>query len=232
MEGYPLKEVFRSVQGEGPSAGCDAVFIRFAGCNLRCPFCDEDHQVMSTLDADEILDLVLKLTPDVAKFRDIRVVLTGGEPLMHLDTELLHRLLDQGFQVCAETNGSDGAYHIAPLEAMEFLAIHELVVSPKDAEPSEVILSTATSLKCLVTDTGQLVGGAHTEQAMRWFGKWRPRETRLSRFLQPVTPRPGDHTADIRTAARGAVSLARRLSQQQGVEWRVMPQTHVWMGLK
>lgn len=229
---YPIKEIFRSVQGEGPGAGADAVFVRFAGCNLDCPFCDEDHRVVERMDQEMLVEAILKSAHDSRLHSNLRVVLTGGEPLLHVEWNLLCRLASEGFRVCVETNGAQLTETAMKLRPLELMAIHELVVSPKDTVPSRYILSAANVLKCLVTADGAIVGGAHTRSAMSMFGHWRSKDTPLHRYLQPVTPSPGNHTADIREPAQRAVALARALEIEQGATWRVLPQTHVWMGLK
>ncbi len=74
-----IKEVFSSIQGEGPYVGVKQVFIRFCGCNLECSFCDTDHsKENSTTYAVE------ELANEVKKYSGCHsVVLTGGEPLLH-----------------------------------------------------------------------------------------------------------------------------------------------------
>ena len=72
-----INEIFYSLQGEGYHTGIPAVFVRFSGCNLRCPFCDTQHEE-GTLMSDE--DIAM----EVAKYSTQVVILTGGEPgLMH-----------------------------------------------------------------------------------------------------------------------------------------------------
>ena len=77
---YRVNEIFESVQAEGVYAGHAAVFVRFSGCNLACPFCDTKHQNGMKMSAREIEDEVLRLDPDRRKL----VVFTGGEPLLQL----------------------------------------------------------------------------------------------------------------------------------------------------
>lgn len=96
---YHLNEVFASLQGEGRNTGRPVTFIRFAGCNLSCPWCDTDRseKFRSTLP-----DLVKQVTDlDVPS-----IVVTGGEPTVQpgLD-ELLLALKDRGFWIALETNG-------------------------------------------------------------------------------------------------------------------------------
>lgn len=100
-------EIFDSIDGEGLRTGQTATFIRLAGCNLRCSYCDtlyalfgEDEPCEYTeMSIDEILSRVNK------QFK--RVTLTGGEPLLHKDSvHLVSRLLNDGYEVNIETNGA------------------------------------------------------------------------------------------------------------------------------
>lgn len=97
---YPLVEVFESLQGEGRNAGRPCSFIRFAGCNLECPWCDTpcETRFSSSLDA---------LVAEVASFRPRSVVLTGGEPTVRDGMpELVAALKREGFWIAVETNGT------------------------------------------------------------------------------------------------------------------------------
>jgi len=99
---YEVKEVFRSIQGEGTGAGYSAVFVRFAGCNLRCEWCDTAHEGGDMMTEDDIV----KAIREAGRQTNECIVLTGGEPLLQLDTALLTRLLWAFEQVCIETNGT------------------------------------------------------------------------------------------------------------------------------
>lgn len=95
---YPIVEVFSSIQGEGLYTGAPAGFIRLAGCNLSCTFCDTDKEAKEDLDPKEI---VAKLNPDIQT-----VVITGGEPTIHDLTELVRALRDRSYRIHLETNGT------------------------------------------------------------------------------------------------------------------------------
>ncbi len=118
---YAVKECFLTLQGEGVQSGRRAVFLRFAGCNLwsgreqdretaQCNFCDTDFIGTDGegggkfASADELAGQVEQLW---GAGRDQRlVVITGGEPMLQLDTGLVDALHERGFGVAVETNGT------------------------------------------------------------------------------------------------------------------------------
>jgi 7-carboxy-7-deazaguanine synthase len=95
-------ETFASLMGESTRAGVPAYFIRLTGCNLRCRYCDTAYAYEGGR-AMTVAALV-----EMARAQPYRLVLvTGGEPLLQAETPvLLTDLLDAGFTVCLETNGS------------------------------------------------------------------------------------------------------------------------------
>lgn len=97
---YRINEIFYSLQGEGRHTGRAAVFIRFSGCNLQCPFCDTDFSDYRLMTAADIL-------AKVTQWHDCGfVVLTGGEPTLQADSHLVSMLHQAGFYVAMETNGT------------------------------------------------------------------------------------------------------------------------------
>lgn len=121
---YSVKEIFYTLQGEGLRAGRPAVFCRFAGCNLWtgreedrgnavCQFCDTDFVgTDGTLggkfaQADDLVSQIAALWPDGKDNR--YVVLTGGEPLLQVDSALIDALHAMGFEIAVETNGTVSA---------------------------------------------------------------------------------------------------------------------------
>lgn len=101
MSVYRVNELFYSVQGEGYWAGRAAVFIRFSGCNLRCPFCDTDFSAYNVMDDTDILNQV-RSVGGVCRF----VVITGGEPTLQVDATLINLLHENGYYLAMETNGT------------------------------------------------------------------------------------------------------------------------------
>lgn len=97
-----VSEIFRSIQGEASRAGLPCAFVRLAGCNLRCQWCDTDYAWGDgrAMTVEAVLDEVRRLGPR-------RAEVTGGEPLMQpAAIELLRRLCEEGYETLLETNGS------------------------------------------------------------------------------------------------------------------------------
>ena len=134
---YLINEIFYSLQGEGFYSGRPAVFIRFAGCNLRCPFCDTDFSVRERLDAAALVARAVSLRGDTSASHAAErplLVLTGGEPSLQVDDALVSALHEAGFYIAVETNGT----HALP-EGIDWVTC-----SPKDAP---VVLTQADELK-------------------------------------------------------------------------------------
>lgn len=98
---YRVNEIFYSIQGEGRWAGRAAIFVRFSGCNLLCPFCDTDFHSCTEYTAKQLIEEIKKAAPD-CKF----VVLTGGEPTLQVDNALTCALGYEGYYIAMETNGT------------------------------------------------------------------------------------------------------------------------------
>lgn len=154
---YAVKEIFYTLQGEGANAGRPAVFCRFAGCNLWtgreqdratavCQFCDTDFVgTDGTLGgkfrtAEALAALIAAQWTSTTGQRFC--VLTGGEPLLQVDAELLKALHDEGFEIAVETNGT--------VEAPA--GIDWLCVSPKAG--STLVVRAGHELKVVVPQTG------------------------------------------------------------------------------
>ncbi len=95
-----IAEVFQSIQGEGMNAGRLAIFVRFAGCNLSCDFCDTQHQVKQ----HATLDGIEQFIRDAWGWPGGLMILTGGEPALQVDQEFVERFSD--FELAMETNGT------------------------------------------------------------------------------------------------------------------------------
>ncbi|WP_018247613.1 radical SAM protein [Orenia marismortui] len=107
----PVVEIFKSVSGEGISAGEVVVFVRVAGCNLRCSYCDTKYSYNQNLEEYQYLTYE-EIRERINKFNCNEVICTGGEPLERDQVKryLPLYLVEQGFKVRIETNGSCQLY--------------------------------------------------------------------------------------------------------------------------
>ena len=134
---YDLVEIFESLQGEGRNTGRPCVFIRFAGCNLKCPWCDTDVARRFSLSLDE-------LVAEAKGFRARSVVLTGGEPTT-VDgmPELVAALKREGFWIAVETNGTND---VPWLSFVDYVAC-----SPKAEFPDSLRLASADEVRVVAS---------------------------------------------------------------------------------
>lgn len=97
-----IAEIFYTIQGEGTWTGTPAVFVRLAGCNLSCDFCDTDYSLKRVMSVEQIVDAVRAAGPACPM-----VVLTGGEPLAQQESgALIEALRRDGRRVHVESNGT------------------------------------------------------------------------------------------------------------------------------
>lgn len=94
-----INEIFYSIQGEGHYTGTPAIFIRFSGCNLKCPFCDTTFESYEVMCDEEII-------AEIQKYPTKFIVLTGGEPGLQIDKQFIDKLKKNGYYVAIETNGT------------------------------------------------------------------------------------------------------------------------------
>ena len=108
MDGYRVNHIFYSLQGEGRNTGCAAAFVRFAGCNLRCPFCDTEFDTYRTMTGEEIVQAIDALVMADGSLPAVlpQVVLTGGEPTLQADEAFIDLLHSHGYEVAMESNGT------------------------------------------------------------------------------------------------------------------------------
>jgi 7-carboxy-7-deazaguanine synthase len=207
---YLVKEIYRTLQGEGMQTGRLAVFCRFAGCNLwsgreadraraLCTFCDTDFRGTDGAGggryagAAALAAAILERWPS-GSGRPF-VVFTGGEPLLQLDAALTEALHRAGAEIAVETNGT----RLPPP------GIDWLTVSPKAKAP--LVIERGDELK-LVYRQAEAPPERYAGLAFRHF------------LLQPMDgPDRAAHLA-------AALSYIERHPQ-----WRLSLQTHKWIGL-
>lgn len=207
--GYVVKEVFRTLQGEGANSGRAAVFCRFTGCNLWsgreehrasavCQFCDTDFVGTDGsggghfADATSLADHVCEVAGDI-RF----VVCTGGEPLLQLDEGLIDAFHRLGFEIAIETNGT-----LAVPRGIDWVC-----VSPKAG--ADLVVTSGDELKLVYPQLG--AGGRperYEDLEFRHF------------FLSPMD----GAERDVNTRAAIDYCLAHP-------RWRLSVQTHKYLGI-
>lgn len=169
-----VQEVFYTLQGEGPHSGRPATFIRLAGCNLACHFCDTEFE-SGISNRTPILDIVQRVAS--SHIRDF-VVLTGGEPLRQNVVPLIEALLDVGVQlVQIETAGT---LWVPGLENLIDERSVELVCSPKTPGVHQQIIANCMQWKYVIEagkvdpDDGLPIMGMQTRNIEMRQRIWRP----------------------------------------------------------
>lgn len=97
-----VNEIFYSIQGESSYTGLPCIFVRLSGCNLRCSYCDTQYAYEAGAEMD-----IEEITGRISGYNCGLVEITGGEPLLQKETpDLILHLLNKGYKVLLETNGS------------------------------------------------------------------------------------------------------------------------------
>lgn len=145
---YSLVEIFESLQGEGRNTGRPVVFVRFARCNLRCPWCDTDFSPRFSLSLEDLMK-------EIKSFKAKSVILTGGEPTIQDEMpELVATLKREGYWIGVETNGTNDS------EWLRF--VDYVATSPKRG--SKIALSKADEVR-IVADSESIVPFCHEMRA-------------------------------------------------------------------
>lgn len=142
-------EIFPTIQGEGPFVGMPATFIRLGGCNLACDFCDTEFDEYQNLSLEEIVKEVQSNSANL-------VVITGGEPFRQPIEKLCQELIDLGYKVQIETNGtiyrdlpkkvsivcspkiSNGKYHKIRADLLPRISAFKFIISKDKTEYLDV----------------------------------------------------------------------------------------------
>ena len=201
---YGLVEIFESLQGEGRNTGRPCVFVRFAECNLACPWCDTNTSRRFALSRDDLL-------AEVRTFRAKNVILTGGEPTIQPEMpELVAALKDAGCWIGVETNG---------LLAPDWLASVDYVACSPKAECADRYLADDSSglRRC---DEVRVVASADEEAVVRFAQAIRARIAATDYYISPC-----ERGGQIDFATAKAV-----LSRLDG--WSLSVQLHKILGFR
>lgn len=163
-----VNEIFHSIQGESSYAGWPCVFVRLTGCNLRCLYCDTRYAYEEGVDLEmaEILDRVAAFSCDM-------VEVTGGEPLLQREAfRLVEALLDRGYRVLVETNGS---MDISPLDPRCASIVDVKCPSSGESHRNDLAnllrLRPADELKFVIGDRGDYEFAKHVLAAPPFGGR-------------------------------------------------------------
>lgn len=105
-----VNSIFYTIQGEGPFAGSPAVFVRLAGCNLQCPLCDTEYTNRQQMSHEDIflgIEHALQTHSGHPRIGNVDlIVISGGEPFRQTLSPLVRRLIEHGYRVQVESNGT------------------------------------------------------------------------------------------------------------------------------
>jgi len=229
---FTVNEIFASIQGEGPRIGIPAVFIRFSGCNLSCDFCDTEHEQKEDHDVDSIVATAKQLA---GSMRGLDCVLTGGEPLLQVTGALCSKLNDAGFTVTLETNASEELTKDTESLYRVNNVIYNcdyVVSSPKNCDYSNWILRNSDCLKLIFPMLFYSNEGVLSDMVSHINIKTLD-SNRL--VLQPMTVLNEDCLLEkdlYETICKYACEFASVRNENFRENWRVIPQAHVFMGLR
>jgi 7-carboxy-7-deazaguanine synthase len=140
-----ITEIFKSIQGEGTRAGLPCIFVRLAGCNLRCTWCDTAYAFHggTKFTVDDVLEKVRELA-GVGSQRVPLVEITGGEPLLQPETiALAEKLLADGFTSMIETSG-ERFIGALPREVIKIVDVK----CPDSGEPDTFDFANLDAIDC------------------------------------------------------------------------------------
>ena len=143
---YKVNEIFKSIQGEGFHTGTAMTFVRLAGCNLDCIFCDTNHEEIYQVPPAELYAQIKKMGLK-------NVCITGGEPFQQDLTPLLRKLVQGKFNVHIETNGT---LFSKETRSAEWSRIW-ITCSPKLPAHLERALKWADEIKILISERNNVI---------------------------------------------------------------------------
>ena len=226
-----INNIFYTLQGEGHNTGRAAAFIRFAGCNLRCSFCDTEFDSYQEMTDTQILDAI---SPFPTRF----VVLTGGEPTLQVDEAFVDLLHQHGYEVAMESNGTRPAPQnldwltVSPKNWwladgkgwMENCAhANEIKIVADEAVLSGSKLSSLrSSLLASLAKNSQL--SARPKGTLRLRRTLNPQPSSSLLYLQPCDTGDSQRNADIISQCVDFI--------KHHPEWRLSLQTHKLIGIE
>lgn len=193
-----LHSIFYTLQGEGPFTGRRAVFVRLAGCNLRCPGCDTEYtQGRARVSIKDILFGIRKAIPAHHTSRKPLIVITGGEPFRQDLSSLCFALLAAYYPVQIETNGVLGLH--AGMKSALACGVN-VVVSPKTSRIHDDWSTYASAFKYVLA-----VGEVSRDDLLPLRALHHPAKPQVARppegYRGPIYVNPMDEKDPVKNAA-------------------------------
>ena len=206
-----ISDIFYSLQGEGGNTGRAAIFIRFAGCNLRCSFCDTEFDSYIEMTDDKVISEIKSLTSHLSPHTShLLVVLTGGEPTLQVDEAFVDLLHQHSYEVAMESNGTRPApCNLDWLTVSPKISGEKWMVKGEGKIPDEIkiVFTTEEEVALLATKLPLLLEG-----------------DRVRLYLQPCDTGDPVRNADIMQRCVEYI--------KQHPQWRLSLQTHKLIGIK
>lgn len=239
-KGYAIQEIFESIQGEGAYSGTSTLFIRFAGCNLDCPFCDTEWKSGRNMTLDEIATECMRAMgilpegsqalPRVGGYLSLpdRITFTGGEPTLQLDLALISAVrsvfgaVGRHPFVSIETNG------LRPIHPIH-KAVNWVTCSPKYLDHNGTHRWEPLGIETINVDEIRLTVGPNdgiTRESLQSFVS----QFDLTQYfwLSPETvPNSAGKYAFVQEHLDRCVKLVR-----ENPKWRVSLQSHKIIGVR
>ena len=242
MLNLPISEIFSSIQGEGPYIGVRQIFLRLPKCNLACPYCDTETAIpqqfrIETIPGSHNFNIVDNPVP-IDKLVEIlrtfnfskhhSLSITGGEPLLWSQElrVLLPLIKEKSLKIYLETNGTlpERLFHVLPMVDVISMDIKLPFNGQTFWHEHESFLQYSTQKEVFV----KIV--VHRESTLKDLQEARDLIARVDpsilTILQPVTKTKGINTPQPYQLLKWQSFFLQKL-----INVRVIPQTHVYMGL-
>lgn len=231
-----VHSIFNTIQGEGPFAGSPAVFIRLAGCNLQCPWCDTEYTDRRTLlSPSQLVEAVQELRPSAPRHERRRaapdhalplVVITGGEPFRQSMEAFVRAAFRAGYRVQVETNGTlfdpDFPYQMATI-----------VCSPKTPKVNANLEQHIAALKYILQSGHVAEDGLPADTMGETWSVHKPTEAFTGEvYVQPLDESGNGDALAFTTNPANVANLAAAVQSALKHGYRLCIQTHKLSGVE
>ena len=228
-----ISEIFVSFQGEGPYIGEKQLFIRFAGCNIACNYCDTaESQVipLNPIKAEELMGQIVPLIKNKNQFHSISI--TGGEPLLQVEflKGFLPELKKIGLPIYLETNGTLPAHLEEIIEWVDIVALDFKIPSATGLSPyfKEHTKSLESAYQKEVFVKMAVAKGTKVQELAEAADIIANVDSNIMAVIQPITP----HGKNMQTLKYEDLLAFHTTLKRKLKRVRVIPQMHKALGLR